>query len=135
MRLGKPGRRSGFALILVMAQLTLLFSCWSIANRHTGAILQLENALANRIQRDEGSLMAVARGLALLETGTPPSSPIAYSLTLTSPRGDVTYLVTFTEQTSTNWQVAAARLQTIDTPEGTLPLTFSSTSGGGSGTQ
>lgn len=123
-------RRSGFTLIMVMGQLALLISVWSIANRHTGAIMNLEIALDDRVKRDQGSLTAIATALSRLETGLPPTSTSAeYILTLSTSRGELTYLVTFTQLgDSTRWQVDAVPVPvgcSVTTP---LPTTFATES-------
>lgn len=64
------------ALILVLANVALLFLLWSLANRQCSALLSLEVALDRRARRHQGSLAALARGLALLETGVPPETSL-----------------------------------------------------------
>jgi hypothetical protein len=111
-------RRRGFALVLVMVQMALLMAFWSIANRQTGQLLQLQTALAQRERRDQGSLTALATGIGLLETGTPSSSPYS-GTTGTSP----SYLVTFTDLGNAQWKIDVAPASTGETAS-PLPSTF-----------
>lgn len=113
-----PQRRRGFALVLVMVQMALLMAFWSIANRQTGQLLQLQTALNQRDRRDQGSLTALATGIGLLETGTPLSSP--YSGTTGSSQS---YLVTFTDLGSNQWKVDVKPASTGETAS-PLPSTF-----------
>ncbi|WP_169979080.1 hypothetical protein [Tautonia rosea] len=66
-----PLRRPGIALTAVLAQLTLLFMAWSLANRQCTATIGMEEALSRRTDQHAGTLSAIAVGLGLLETGLP----------------------------------------------------------------
>jgi hypothetical protein len=109
------GRR-GFALMMTLAHLALLLAVWGLANRQTAALLDLETALGHRSQREQGSLVALARGLALLETGLPPKNPYSCS---TVVRG-TTYTVTFQYSPSgtegNQWTATVSAAPTTGTP-------------------
>lgn len=64
-------RRPGIALTAVLAQLTLLFMVWSLANRQCTATIGMEEALSQRTDQQAGKRSALAVGLGLLETGLP----------------------------------------------------------------
>ncbi|MEW4568907.1 hypothetical protein AB1L88_13665 [Tautonia sp. JC769] len=66
-----PLRRPGIALTAVLAQLTLLFMVWSLANRQCTTTIGMEEALRRRTDQQAGKRSALAVGLGLLETGIP----------------------------------------------------------------
>jgi hypothetical protein len=66
-----PPRRPGIALTAVLAQLTLLFMVWSLANRQCTTTIGMEEALRRRTDQQAGKRSALAVGLGLLETGLP----------------------------------------------------------------
>lgn len=111
--------RRGSALVLVMAQISLLIIFWSMANRQTGHLLKTSNALSRRSQRDLGSLSALAVGVQLLETGVPPHSPFVGSTT----SGGHDYIITFTRTAEGVWIVESAPASPSD-QAATLPGTF-----------
>jgi hypothetical protein len=92
-------------MVIVLVFIVLFFSLWSVAYRQTAAALRVESVQSNRVVRDEGSTQAVARGLALLETGLPPSNPYACSVTVTTSSGPRSFTVTFTAEGPTQWSV------------------------------
>lgn len=73
-----PPRR-GFAMVLVLVFVTLILGSWGIAARHVGSTLRIERARATRAGRDATKL-ALARALASLEAGYPPTSPYVCSI-------------------------------------------------------
>jgi hypothetical protein len=70
MRL-KPAR-PGYAMMLVVVFVVLFLSLWSLAYRQTAAAARVEAARARQALRDEGSLHALARALALHSSPKPP---------------------------------------------------------------
>jgi hypothetical protein len=106
MRTASP-RRGGFAMLLALVFLVLFLSLWSLAYRQVASVLRIETARSTRIRRDEGCTRAVARGLALLETGYPPTTPYSCGVTLTTSAGARDFTVTFTLEGGSNWSVAA----------------------------
>ena len=121
MRTTSP--RAGYAMMLVLVSLVLFLALWSVAHRQLAAALRVASVQAKRIQRDEGSVHALARGLALLETGLPPSNPYTGSVNVTTLTGPRSYAVTFTSEGGTNWSVRAAPSLPGDLPP-PLPSTF-----------
>lgn len=70
MRRTAPARPRGIALIAVLAQLTLLFMVWSLANRQCVSRINQEDALRQLASRQRsGAITAAAVGLALVEAG------------------------------------------------------------------
>ena len=115
--------RPGYAMLLVVAFILLFLAILGVAFRQIGAAVRIESARVLQVQRDEGSLHAVARGLALLETGLPPTSPYVGAVTIVTSIGPCSYTVTFTSEGGTNWSVGS-----VPTPSGQnlqpLPATF-----------
>ena len=104
----KTNPRSGYALGLVLLFMALLLSLSSMLYRQLGATLRVESVRSSQVVRDEGSLQALARGLALLQTGSPPSSPYQRGVTIETSLGPRDYTVTFSADTDTNWSIHAA---------------------------
>lgn len=123
-----PRGRRGFALMLVLAQLTLISAIWLLSNRQTGSLLLLEAALGRRAQRDAGSLAALARGVGLLETGTPTTDDYDCEIVLDTPEGAVSYTVSYSKLGdeaggATRWSVSASRTTEGENPP-EMPSTF-----------
>ena len=66
---------------------------------------------------------AVARGMSLLETGLPPTSPYECAVTITTSTGDRDFTVTFTLETGTTWEVEAVPGVVFPAPP-TMPAVF-----------
>jgi hypothetical protein len=115
--------RSGYAMVLVLVCMVLFFSLWSVAYRHTAAALRIEAVHALQTQRDEGSIQALAKGLALLETGQPATSPYVCGVTMRTSTGMRSYTVTFTSEGQNRWSVAATPTSPGDNPR-PMPATL-----------
>jgi len=115
-------------MVLTLVFIALVLSLYSVAHRHLAAQLRSETALEKIRHRDEGSLRALARGLALLETGAPSSSVYSCTTTVDTPEGTRTFTVTFTSAGMDSlgrptWSVEAAPTTTSDT-SGPMPASF-----------
>ena len=121
MRSNPP--RRGYAMLMVMVTLALLLSMYAVGYRHVTAALRGETATAVQKQRDEGSVHALARGLALLETGPPPSDPYVGAVTLDTARGLRSITLTFTSESENTWRVHAGPTEPPESPP-PLPTTF-----------
>lgn len=97
--------RPGFALMLVLVFIVLFLGLLGIALRQTAAALRIETIRTLQIQRDEGSVHAVARGIALLESGLPPSNPYVCTVEILTSRGVRPFTVTFASEVEGNWTV------------------------------
>ncbi len=121
MRTGTP--RRGYAMVMALVFIALLLSIYSVAYRQVGAALRIETARTLLRQRDEGSVQALARGLALLETGLPPQNPYACAVTIDTSTGERSFTVTFSSEAANNWSVHAAPTQPPENPE-PMPASF-----------
>ena len=121
MRTGTP--RRGYAMVMALVFIALLLSIYSVAYRQVGAALRIETARILLRQRDEGSVQALARGLALLETGLPPQNPYTCAVTFDTSTGERSFTVTFSSAVANNWSVHAAPTQPPENPE-PMPASF-----------
>ncbi len=101
----RPARR-GFALLLVLVFVVLFLAMLGVAWRQIGAVLRIESARARQMTRDDGSLLAVAKALRLLETTSDLSliGP-SYRFKTTIDGEDKWYTVTFSHDS--DWTVTA----------------------------
>jgi hypothetical protein len=104
MRAPRSRPRRGYAMAMVVVFVTLFLTLWSLSFRQLSALLRLEAARTRHLQRDAGSLRAVARGLAALETGYPPAAVYVCSVSLDSGR----YALTFRRTDPDVWTVDAS---------------------------
>jgi len=100
--------RRGYAMLAVLAFVILFVSLLGVAYRQTASSLRLEKARSAQAVRDAGAVHALARAMALLETGRPPSDPCIRGVTLETPAGPRAYTVTFTSLGDDNWRVGVA---------------------------
>jgi glutathione S-transferase len=108
-------------LIFAILFLALLGVAW----RRIASSLRVAAIRTVQAQRDQGSTVALARAMHLLETGTPPSSPSPYvcGTTITIANAPHAYTVTFTAEGDTGWAVHVDVTQSGDTPPA-MPGTF-----------
>jgi hypothetical protein len=112
----RTAQKSGYALMIVTVSVVLLLLLFGLAYGYTTAALRIETVRTLQQQRDEGTIHAIARGLTLLETGLPPSSPHVCEVTILTSAGPSRYKVTFTSQGGANWSI-----QAVPTPDGEDP--------------
>jgi hypothetical protein len=110
-------------MLLVLVFIATTFLLFAMAHRQMDAALRLETARVHRDDRDQGSVQAVARGLTLLETGLPPTSPYVCCVAIGTPPDDRLYTVTFTLTGEDTWSVHAAPTQWPDNPP-SMPAMF-----------
>lgn len=103
--------RRGYAMVLVLVFVALVLTFYGVCHRHIGATLRIEGTRTFRKRLDEGSLRALARGLALLETGDPPApapeNPYVCQTTIQTSTGQHDFTVTFTRVVAGKWSVSA----------------------------
>ena len=116
-------RRRGAALALVIILSTMVLASWAVAGHRMIAQVRLKEQMVWREARgEEGARrrLALAFGLALLETGTPPVPPgeAAYLCETQILSGDGivrTYVLRFEKITNDRWTVHA-RLAALGDP-------------------
>lgn len=111
----RPPRR-GYAMLLVLVFITLVLSVFSVSYRYTATALRVETARTLQQRRDEGSVHALARGLALLETGLPPLEPYACCVEISTSKGPRSFTVIFTLETEGIWSVRALPTTLLEDP-------------------
>ena len=116
-------RRSGYALVLVLIFVVLFLSLLGVAWRRVASVLRVSSVRAAQVQRDEGSILALARALHLLETGLPPSSPYVCGVTINTSTGPRTFTVTFTSEGETAWSVRSDLAKAGENPP-SMPDSF-----------
>jgi hypothetical protein len=92
-------RRRGFALMLVVVQMTLLIALWGVAYRQLGATMRLIAAMPGGTPTVSDGYKSLALALALLETGDPPANGQTYSCSILTPSGPTYFLITFLSTT------------------------------------
>jgi hypothetical protein len=116
-------QRPGYAMLMVLLFLILTFSMMALACRQLESTLRAEAARAMQVQRDEVTVPALAKGLALLETGFPAFSPYTCGTSIATSNGTVSFTVTFTSQGNNTWSVVSTPTASGDNPP-PMPSTF-----------
>jgi hypothetical protein len=122
----KPNR-AGYAMLLVLAFLVVFFSLLAMTYSQLASSLRVEAVRAKQLQREEGSLHALARGLALLETGYPSTDPYVCGVTIDTSTGSHSFTVTFASEGGGAWSLHSAPTAVGQNPEA-MPLEFTSQS-------
>lgn len=121
-----PGStRRGSAMLLVALSIMLMLVALGVALRGLGSVLWVQSAQTSRLQRDQGSVQALALAVTLLETGAPPTNPYTCEVMVNTSRGAATYTVTYASDGRT-WTVEVAPMTTGTEPA--MPATFASAS-------
>ena len=115
--------RRGYAMMMVLVFLVMFLAFLGVAMRRMAGLLRTETVHAIQVQRDQGSIHALARALTLLETGLPPTNPYVCAVTIVTSTGSRSLTVTFTRLDDTTWTVKAAPTEPGDTPV-SMPSTF-----------
>jgi hypothetical protein len=115
--------RHGYAMLLVLAFAVFFFSLLAMACSQLSSSILAETARIQQTQRDEGSVRAVGRALALLETGYPPTNPYSCGVSIDTSAGSRPFTVTFVLNEPQNWSVTAAPAEAGENPPA-MPLMF-----------
>ncbi len=110
-------------MVMALVFIALMLSIYSVAYRHVAEALRIETVRTLTQQRDEGSLPALARAIALLETGLPPQSPYVCAAIIDTSTGQRSFTVTFTPEGENRWSVHAAPTRPPDSPN-PMPVSF-----------
>ena len=107
MRNARPARR-GYAMVLVLMFIVLFLALLGVVYRDLSGSLRIESLHALEQRRDEGTIAALARALALLESGLPPANPYACSVTIDTSAGPQAFTVAFASEDGVTWQVQSS---------------------------
>src|SRR5687768_15234633 len=88
-----PPRR-GYALVMVVVFMTLFLSALALSQQRLASSLRLEKIQTLRVERDQGSIQAMAQVMILLETGVPPTSPYLCIVPVDTPDGPRNFTAT-----------------------------------------
>jgi hypothetical protein len=112
-------------MMLVIILNLVLLTILGVAFRQMNSSVNIETTRLQQLQRDTGSVQALAVALSLLETGLPPAKSFTGGLTLPTASGPQTYVITFSlvGTTGTAYSVTAAPLQDNQVVQA-LPSTF-----------
>jgi hypothetical protein len=95
--------------MLAIVFTVLLTAILGLAYSQIASALRVETARTYQVLRDEGNLRAIARALALLETGPPPQTPYVGVVTIdTSTGSQQAFTVTITTEGPGLFAVTAA---------------------------
>jgi hypothetical protein len=95
-------------MTLVLIFVLLFVAILGVGWRRLGSSLRVQTVRVGQVQRDQGSVQALALGLGLLETGLPPSNPFVCNVNVTTSQGVCSYTVTFTLEGSNAWAVQSS---------------------------
>lgn len=86
---------------------------WTVAARQISSMLRIEQARVKRIARDAAALparKALARALAALESGYPPSNNYVCQVTIDSTEFALTFAINPDTEDPTDWIVTASTI-------------------------
>jgi hypothetical protein len=110
-RTSVPSPRRGYALMMVLVFLVLFLAVLGVCYRHIAAMLRIESVNQIRIVHDQGCVEVLARAMALLESGLPPSNPFVCGATQTTSIGPKTMKIAFSLREDGLWQVRVSPAQ------------------------
>jgi hypothetical protein len=103
-------------MVLVLMFIVLFLALLGVVYREVAGALRIESLHSVQVRRDQGSVPALARALALFETGLPPSNPYVCGVTVDTPGGPRAFTVTFATQDGVTWQVGSSPAADGETP-------------------
>jgi hypothetical protein len=104
----RPARRRGYAMITVLVFLAVLMTTLGVTHRHMASLLRREQAQWEVDRFDAGPRCALARGVALLETGLPPDNPYTCITQIITPEGEESFTVSYRKVSGHKWRVEVA---------------------------
>jgi hypothetical protein len=87
--------RRGYAMLAVLVFLAVGLTLIGVNQRHIGSLLRLDQARVEATDFREGPVQVMAKALALLETGLPPSNPYLCGVTVDTSDGPRSFSVDF----------------------------------------
>jgi len=119
----KPSRNSGHALFGTLVFLLIVMILWLGVARQVATCARIEKNFQSQQSYYDSSIRALSWGLALLETGIPPSDPYSCKM-LVGQDNSQTFVVTFTKLTDLNYTVTARPAELSDELLPSAPDTF-----------
>ncbi len=132
----RKAARRGFTLLLALGTISLLILAWGMTARETVDLLRFREArdqAQDQLQSDAPIWFALARGVAQLESGDPPTDSPAkvnettwvYALSFGSGPSQAGFLVKYglKDPVARTWEVTVSMKQGQDTSPN-LPATF-----------
>ena len=102
-----PHSRAGYALLLVLAFITVLSSTYGLASLHLANAVRVETSRVTLDDRNQGALQATAMMLTLFQTGKPPTNPYTCAVTVATPAGSRKITVIASSSSSDRWTITA----------------------------
>lgn len=98
-----PRPRRGYAMVVVLISLMLLFAWWNFVYRTTSGLLRIETSRLQRQTSDQGAVSAMSKALQLLQYSQPGAGS-TYFVTMSLPdtssiagnQTSVSYMVVYT---------------------------------------
>lgn len=97
--------RVGYAMPAVLVTLVMGFGMWALLYHGASESVNHQQARVLRAYRELWTAPAMARGLYLLETGDPPSSPYTCKVSVTRDGVTQYFLLTYQNGSGTLWSV------------------------------
>jgi hypothetical protein len=110
MKVKTAKQESGLVFVTVVAFIFLSLAMVMVLNKKVCMFLAVAEHETITQMAQEGQYVALARALTLLQTGTPLSSPSAYSITLAERPGNPAYAVTYEKVAENSWSVNISSL-------------------------
>ncbi len=114
-------------MVIVVMFIVLFTALLGVVFRELAGALRVETLHTLEVQRDTGSVVALAQALALLQTGVPPASPYVCYTTVGTPPSSQNFIVTLSSEDGTTWtvQVSPPIPAGGELPSLQMPATFS----------
>lgn len=107
--------RRGYAMVLIMVFIVLVNLCLVLSYKHFDAAIRVQSVYRETKARDEGALLALAAGIAMLEKNTPQPDEfgfLCYGISFNAS-GEPQYKITYAQPDPVgeplNWTVTAER--------------------------
>ena len=119
----KLSRNSGHALFGTLVFLLLVMIIWLGVARQVATCIRIEQNFKSQKSYYDTCIRALSWGLALLETGIPPTDPYSCKMQV-GENNSQTFIVTFTKISDLNYTVTARPAELSDELLPSAPDTF-----------
>ena len=100
-------------MVAVVVFIVVFLGLWTLAARQISSMLRVEQARARRIARDAAALparRALAKALAALESGYPPTNPYTCFVAIDATEFALTFTINPDTEDPTDWLVVASTI-------------------------